>query len=136
MSNRREKTPDYIVKSLFAGGLAGSAAKTAIAPLDRVKILFQTSNPHYEKYSGTAIHLTKGSFLGVFKAIRVIYAENGFFGIFQGHSATLLRIFPYAAIKFMSYEQYRSMLMPEKSSETALKRLLAGSLAGTIYRLI
>src|SRR5229473_7029361 len=27
------------------------------------------------------------------------------FGLFQGHSATLLRIFRYAAIKFMAYDQ-------------------------------
>ena len=26
-------------------------------------------------------------------------------GLFQGHSATLLRIFPYAAVKFMAYDQ-------------------------------
>lgn len=49
-----KKSPEYVVKSLFAGGIAGCVAKTVIAPLDRVKILFQASNPGYLKYSGTA----------------------------------------------------------------------------------
>jgi hypothetical protein len=30
-------------------------------------------------------------------------------GLFQGHSVTLIRIFPYAAIKFVAYEQYRAV---------------------------
>ncbi|KAI9354867.1 mitochondrial carrier domain-containing protein [Zopfochytrium polystomum] len=112
----------YIVRSLVAGGIAGCAAKTVIAPLDRVKILFQTGNPHFEKYSG--------SLLGVGRASREIILSDGFRGLFQGHSATMLRIFPYAAIKFMSYEQFKAIIMPDKKHETSFRRLLAGSLAG------
>jgi solute carrier family 25 protein 16 len=56
--------------------------------------------------------------------------NQGVFGLFQGHSATLLRIFPYAAIKFMLYEQLKSKLMPTPQDETHIKKFLAGSLAG------
>ncbi|KAJ3145054.1 hypothetical protein HDU89_007574 [Geranomyces variabilis] len=119
---RDKQSADYVWRSLVAGGVAGCAAKTAVAPLDRVKILFQTNNPHFEKYSGT--------FFGVFRAARDIKGEYGLRGLFQGHSATLLRIFPYAAIKFMAYEQLKHRIMPTKSSETAFRNMLAGSLAG------
>ncbi|KAI9347268.1 mitochondrial carrier domain-containing protein [Obelidium mucronatum] len=117
-----KRTTSYVLKSLLGGGIAGCAAKTVIAPMDRVKILFQTDNPRYIKYSG--------SFFGVFRAIRDIHGVYGVKGLFQGHSATLLRIFPYAAIKFMSYEQYKDWIMPRKEDETAFRRTLAGSLAG------
>ncbi|CAJ0838930.1 1713_t:CDS:2 [Entrophospora sp. SA101] len=108
----------YIIRSGLAGGIAGSVAKTVIAPLDRVKILFQASNPHFQKYAG------------VFQATKKIYNEGGPKGLLQGHSATILRIFPYAAIKFVAYEQFRHILMPTRELETSTKHLLAGSLAG------
>ena len=113
---------EYILRSGLAGGLAGISAKSLIAPLDRVKILFQTNNPHYKQYVG--------SFRGMFKAIQTIYSRDGILGLYQGHSATLLRIFPYAAIKFVCYEQIRTILIPNDDYETAGRRLLAGSLAG------
>jgi solute carrier family 25 protein 16 len=46
-----------------------------------------------------------GSFRGMANAVGQIYRSNGIRGLYQGHSATLLRIFPYAGIKFMAYEQ-------------------------------
>ena len=49
--------------------------------------------------------LFEGSWSGAYGAGRQIFRENGMLGLFQGHSATLLRIFPYAAIKFMAYDQ-------------------------------
>lgn len=119
-----KQSTDYILRSGLAGGLAGISAKSLIAPLDRVKILFQTNNPHYKKYVG--------SFRGMFKAIKHIHAHDGILGLYQGHSATLLRIFPYAAIKFVCYEQLRNFLIPEDKYETAGRRLLAGALAGVI----
>lgn len=113
---------EYVLRSGLAGGLAGISAKSLIAPLDRVKILFQTNNPHYRQYVG--------SFKGMFRAIHTIYSRDGLLGLYQGHSATLLRIFPYAAIKFVCYEQIRTILIPNDEYETAGRRLLAGSLAG------
>lgn len=117
-----KQSMEYIIRSGLAGGLAGISAKSLIAPLDRVKILFQTNNPHYKKYVG--------SFRGMFNAMSTIYSKDGILGLYQGHSATLLRIFPYAAIKFVCYEQIRTILIPNDDYETAGRRLLAGSLAG------
>ncbi|SCU89530.1 LANO_0D05314g1_1 [Lachancea nothofagi CBS 11611] len=112
----------YILRSGLAGGVAGSCAKTLIAPLDRIKILFQTSNPHYLKYSG--------SMLGLVQAGVHIKTHDGIRGFYQGHSATLIRIFPYAAIKFIAYEQIRHFMIPSNDYETHTRRLLSGSLAG------
>ena len=50
-----------------------------------------------------------GTFTGAFKAGYEIYKHAGLIVLFQGHSMTLIRIFPYAAIKFVTYEQYRAV---------------------------
>lgn len=123
---QRRKIPkqswEYVVRSGVAGGLAACAAKTVVAPLDRVKILFQASNPQFAKYTG--------SWAGAFQAMRDIYRADGRKGLFRGHSATLLRIFPYGGIKFLAYEQVRAVVIPTKEQETTFRRFMAGSIAG------
>ncbi|KAI9814352.1 MAG: hypothetical protein M1826_002264 [Phylliscum demangeonii] len=115
---------EYVLKSGLAGGLAGCAAKTVVGPLDRVKILFQASSPQFAKYSG--------SWAGLSTALQDIYHQDGTVGLFKGHSATLLRIFPYAAIKFLAYEQIRALVIPGREQETAWRRLVSGSTAGLV----
>lgn len=117
-----KRSLDYVLRSGLAGGLAGCAAKTVVGPLDRVKILFQASNPQFAKYTG--------SWFGVFTAIRDISHHDGIRGLFRGHSATLLRVFPYAGIKFLTYEQIRAVVIPSKARETPIRRFVSGSLAG------
>ncbi|CAG8456772.1 1623_t:CDS:2 [Paraglomus occultum] len=113
---------NYVIRTGAAGGIAGCMAKTVIAPLDRVKILFQASNPQFQKYAG--------SWSGIFQAARQLYILDGYRGLFQGHSATLIRIFPYAAVKFVAYEQFKHVLMPTRTSENHVRQFIAGSLAG------
>ncbi|KAH8083056.1 mitochondrial carrier domain-containing protein [Filobasidium floriforme] len=113
---------DYVLRSGLAGGVAGCVAKTAIAPLDRVKILFQTSNADFKQYAGRPT--------GLYHAMKAILAAQGLRGLFQGHLATLLRIFPYAGVKFMAYDKVEGILMPNKDMRTPGRLFLAGSLSG------
>jgi solute carrier family 25 (mitochondrial carrier protein), member 16 len=64
-----------------------------------------------------------------------IWRTAGVWGLYQGHTATLLRIFPYAAIKFVSYDQIRDRLIPTQEHEVWFRRIAAGSLAGTRFPL-
>lgn len=84
-----------IVDSLVAGGMAGAVAKTVIAPLDRVKILYQVtpSSPF--------------TLPGAFASLCRIVGTEGVLGLWRGHTATLLRIVPYAAIQYTSFEQFK-----------------------------
>jgi solute carrier family 25 protein 16 len=97
VSRRDKQNLHFVIRSGLAGGVAGCVAKTVVAPLDRVKILFQASNPDFQKYAGT--------WSGAFRAGSKLYHDGGIRTLLQGHSATLLRVFPYAAIKFMAYDQ-------------------------------
>ncbi|KAH8422596.1 coenzyme A transporter [Aspergillus melleus] len=119
----RDNTSQLWRKGL-AGGLAGCTAKTVVAPLERVKVLFQTSQP------GFAHHAARR--LGVLEAIQIIRKSYGIQALFQGHSLMLLRIFPYAAINFLAYDQFRNALSPAPDQDTPLHRFISGSLAGAI----
>lgn len=101
-------------------------AKSVVAPLDRVKINFQTMNPQLSSFSG--------SMSGTFRALQAIYRKFGIRGLYKGHSAMLMRIFPYAAINYTSYEHFRRLLYKGRptSSVEWWRRILAGSSAGSV----
>lgn len=113
-------------ETFICGGVAGTVAKTCIAPFDRVKIHFQVQNPALLPYSGRIG--------GVFEALSMIYRSTGITGLYRGHSAMVVRIFPYAAINYLSYETFRQWLYTGKPAEQVewWRRILAGSLAGCV----
>src|SRR5689334_21964368 len=92
-------------------------SKTTIAPLDRIKILLQGHNSHY-KDSGVVSGLVK------------VFKKEGFLGLYKGNGAMMVRVFPYAAVQFVSFDVYKKSLSPyfEKGSHSF--KLIAGSAAG------
>ncbi|KAD2393818.1 hypothetical protein R6Q59_013342 [Mikania micrantha] len=105
-------------RELIAGGVAGGVAKTAVAPLERLKILFQTRCEFYNT--------------GVLASFTRVAKTEGLLGFYRGNGASLARIIPYAALHFMAYEQYRRQIsynFPSMGNNTLLD-LVAGSLSG------
>ncbi|KAL3695589.1 hypothetical protein R1sor_009665 [Riccia sorocarpa] len=97
------KTPSSsiltICKSLLAGGVAGGVSRTAVAPLERLKILLQVQNSFNPKYSG------------MIQGLRSIWAAEGLAGFFKGNGTNCARIIPNSAVKFYSYEQASKTLL-------------------------
>jgi Mitochondrial carrier protein len=84
------------LQPMLAGACAGVTAKTCVAPLDRVKILFQTRSQHYP-------------FHGVLRTLARIRALEGMRGLYKGHLTMVMRIAPYAGVQFSAYERLKSV---------------------------
>ncbi|KAK4797711.1 hypothetical protein SAY86_030037 [Trapa natans] len=111
------ETMPLFAKELIAGGVAGGVAKSAVAPLERVKILFQTRRSEFHSIVGS---------------IKKIANTEGVMGFYRGNGASVARIVPYAALHYMAYEQYRRWIIdcfPNVGRGPVLD-LVAGSFAG------
>lgn len=106
-------------KELVAGGVAGGVAKSAVAPLERIKILFQTRIAEFKS-------------IGLIGSIKKIGKTEGIMGFYRGNGASVARIVPYAALHYMAYEEYRRWIIlgfPDVGRGPVLD-LVAGSIAG------
>ncbi|OQR95944.1 Mitochondrial Carrier (MC) Family [Thraustotheca clavata] len=111
-------------KHLLCGGVAGCTSRTAVAPLERLKILYQVQD--VLKTSNEPKQY--GSML---QSLRKIIVEEGWKGLFKGNGANCVRVFPYTAIQFAMFEKMRPLLLSEGEKDLSpLKKLLAGSVAG------
>lgn len=77
-------------------GVAGMCAKTTVAPLDRMKILLQAQSSHYKHH-------------GVVGGLAAIVKNESLIALYKGNGAQMVRIFPYAATQFTSFEIYKKV---------------------------
>ena len=71
--------------------ILGMMAKTAIAPVERVKMTFQVSS---ERFSLRAAYL----------CMKDLYKLNGFLSLWKGHSTNIIRIAPYAGFSYAIHD--------------------------------
>lgn len=131
--SKQEAQPDLsrslswssIGKSLVAGGVAGGVSRTAVAPLERLKILMQVQG-NTKVYSG------------VWQGLKHIFQTEGIGGMMRGNLTNCIRIVPNQAVKFLTYEQLSRFISHEMieaggdGQMTPLLRLSAGACAGIV----
>jgi len=92
------------MKHLMAGGIAGMIAKSFVAPIDRIKILYQVSSTPFRLRDVPSV------------ASKIVKQE-GFTALWKGNTATMIRIFPYAGLQFMVFNRVKSYFLDRKEHE-------------------
>ncbi len=120
-SSGKNKTTLQVAHSLIAGSVAGMAAKTIVAPVERIKIIYQSK----ERKPFT--------FKAGIKTAEKIVRYSGVAGLWRGNTASLLRVAPYSAVQFAVHEQLKDLFgvrtYEQKLAKPALS-FLAGGLGG------
>ncbi|XP_073156792.1 thylakoid ADP,ATP carrier protein, chloroplastic-like [Henckelia pumila] len=110
--------------ALFAAGaVAGAAAKTVTAPLDRIKLLMQT---HGLRAGQEGVKTG----IGFIEALTLIGKEEGIKGYWKGNLPQVIRIIPYSAVQLFAYETYKKLFQGKDGELSVLGRLAAGACAG------
>lgn len=125
---KKEVTPFTFALDFTLGGVSAAVSKTAVAPIERVKLLLQVqaSNPQIkpeERYKGIG-----DCFVRVTK-------EQGFGSLWRGNLANVIRYFPTQALNFAFKDTFKEIFMkgidPKKDFwKFAAGNIAAGSSAG------
>jgi solute carrier family 25 phosphate transporter 23/24/25/41 len=96
LQNVRASISQPVTAAFLAGGVAGAVSRTVVSPLERLKILFQVQSAGREEYKGS-----------VGKGLVKIWRDEGWKGMMRGNGTNCIRIVPYSAVQFGSYNFYK-----------------------------
>lgn len=95
-----------------AGGTAAAISKTAVAPIERVKLLLQTQDANPRIASGEIARYT-----GVINCFTRVANEQGFWTLWRGNLANVIRYFPTQAFNF-AFKDLIKATFPKKNIKT------------------
>ncbi|KAL2162445.1 hypothetical protein VTH06DRAFT_7358 [Thermothelomyces fergusii] len=110
-----------VVAAFCAGGVAGAVSRTVVSPLERLKILFQVQSAGRDAYK-----------LSVSQGLAKMWREEGWRGFMRGNGTNCIRIVPYSAVQFGSYNFYKRHFFERYPGDslTPISRLTCGGIAG------
>ena len=120
------------LKDFMIGGVSAAVAKTATAPIERVKLIIQNQ--------ASMKNVTPGKeYKGIADCFSRVAKEEGVSAFWRGNLANIIRYFPTQALNFAFKEQYKVMtssLLGKPNPKTDfgkyfLSNILSGGLAGT-----
>uniref|UniRef100_A0A7N9CFB9 ADP/ATP translocase n=1 Tax=Macaca fascicularis TaxID=9541 RepID=A0A7N9CFB9_MACFA len=109
-------------KDFLAGGIAAAISKTAVAPIERVKLLLQV------QHASKQIAADK-QYKGIVDCIVRIPKEQGVLSFWRGNLANVIRYFPTQALNFAFKDKYKQIFLGGVDKHTQFWRYFAGNLA-------
>ena len=121
MSSKKE----VILPRWYFGGLASAGAACFTHPLDLIKVHFQTASSK----SGGARPSIVGTTVNIIRS-------DGFFGLYSGLSASLLRQLTYSTTRFGFYEVAKQQIAPDGKNIPFYKRIVIAGVSGAAGGLV
>jgi len=109
-------------KDFIAGGVAAAVSKTAVAPIERVKLLLQV------QHASKQIAVDQ-RYKGIVDCFVRIPKEQGFGAFWRGNLANVIRYFPTQALNFAFKDKYKQVFLGGVDKKTQFWRYFAGNLA-------
>uniref|UniRef100_A0A8C1A2M1 ADP/ATP translocase n=1 Tax=Cyprinus carpio carpio TaxID=630221 RepID=A0A8C1A2M1_CYPCA len=116
------ETAISFAKDFLAGGIAAAISKTAVAPIERVKLLLQV------QHASKQITVDK-QYKGIIDCVVRIPKEQGFLSFWRGNLANVIRYFPTQALNFAFKDKYKKVFLDGVDKHTQFWRYFAGNLA-------
>uniref|UniRef100_A0A158Q873 ADP/ATP translocase n=1 Tax=Elaeophora elaphi TaxID=1147741 RepID=A0A158Q873_9BILA len=107
---------------LATGGTAAAISKTAVAPIERVKILLQVQDAQ------KTIAVEK-RYKGIIDVLIRVPREQGITALWRGNLANVIRYFPTQALNFAFKDTFKKMFMGGLDKEKEFWKFFAGNLA-------
>jgi len=120
MAEGKQKSNFFI--DFMMGGVSAAVAKTAAAPIERVKLLIQNQDEMIK--SG---RLTK-RYDGIVECFSRTTREEGFLALWRGNTANVIRYFPTQALNF-AFKDYFKKMFGFKQDRDGYWKWFAGNLA-------
>merc|ERR1712212_551392 len=109
-------------QDFLAGGIAAAISKTAVAPIERVKLLLQV------QATSKQIAVDQ-QYKGMVDCFARIPKEQGFAAFWRGNLANVIRYFPTQALNFAFKDKYKVIFLGGVDKNTQFWRFFAGNLA-------
>lgn len=119
-SDKKNQAVSFL-RDFILGGVSGGIAKTATAPIERVKILLQL------QAVSTQISEDK-RYKGIIDCFRRVPKEQGFLSFWRGNTANVIRYFPTQALNFAFKDKYKKLFV-RHNPKTDFWKFFAGNLA-------
>ncbi|KAE9421236.1 hypothetical protein Angca_004863, partial [Angiostrongylus cantonensis] len=107
---------------LFTGGTSAAISKTAVAPIERVKLLLQVQD------ASSTIAADK-RYKGIIDVFVRVPKEQGFFSLWRGNLANVLRYFPTQALNFAFKDTYNVLFLKGIDKKKEFWKFFAANLA-------